>query len=343
MSESDSQTSERTEPRIAVIVPARDAAATIGACLTAIGRQTWPIADLIVFDDGSSDATGALAESYGARLMSHRGKPLGPAAGRNRAAWVAEADYLFFVDADVTIYEDTLERLLIECRKTGAVAAFGSYDDAPPSRRMSSLYANLRHHFTHQTGDRDAVTFWSGIGLIRRDVFIGFDGFDAELYPLPSIEDIELGSRIARRGHRIRLVPDARGSHWKDWSVRRLWHADVIMRAVPWATLIADGRAADAALNVAPAERAKALVAGMILVFVPAAAVWPAALVATLLLVVVYIVVNRAFFALLARQAGLRGLVVGILLHWCYHIYASATFLIVMAARRLGRRGARRG
>jgi glycosyltransferase involved in cell wall biosynthesis len=343
MSESDSQTSERTEPRIAVIVPARDAAATIGACLTAIGRQTWPIADLIVFDDGSSDATGALAKSHGARLMSHRGAPIGPAAGRNRAARAVEADYLFFVDADVTIYEDTLDRLLIECRQTGAVAAFGSYDDAPPSRRMSSLYANLRHHFTHQTGDRDAVTFWSGIGLIRRDVFIRLGGFDAELYPLPSIEDIELGSRIARQGHRIRLVPDAKGAHWKDWSVRRLWHADVIMRAIPWAILIADGRAADSALNAAPAERVKALAAGMILISLSAAMVWPASLVATMLLMVVYTVANKAFFTLLARQAGVRGLVVGIFLHWCYHLYASATFLIVMAAHRLGWKVAKRG
>lgn len=328
---------------VAVIVPARNAASTIGACLAAIRRQTYPFTEIVVFDDGSSDETASIATDAGARVLRHAGPALGPAAGRNRAAATVEADFVLFVDADVVLAPDALFRLMTDAERAGAVAAFGSYDDHPVSRRASSLYANLRHHFVHQNGDRDAMTFWSGIGLVRSDAFRAAGGFDAGLYPRPSIEDIELGSRIIAGGGRIRLVPEAMGTHWKDWGLSHLWYADIVSRALPWARLIVDGRAASSTLNVAPAERVKALLAGSILISMVVGAIWPAALLAAMALSVGYGLANRAFFSLLARRSGAGGLAAGAVLHWCYHLYATASYVAIAAATRLGFRGRRRG
>jgi len=44
--------------------------------------------------------------------------------------------------------------------------------------RLPALYANLRHHFVHQSGNRDATTFWTGIGLIETEAFREFVGLD---------------------------------------------------------------------------------------------------------------------------------------------------------------------
>ena len=323
-----------SRPAVAVIVPAYNAAATIGPCLAAIADAIRPGDEVIVFDDGATDATHAIATATVAAIIRNTAHPLGPAHGRNAAARAARSPYLLFVDADVVIAPDTLDLLLAEVLATGAVAAFGSYDDRPQSQRVTSLYANLRHHFVHQRGARDATTFWSGIGLIERAVFLEVGGYDAERYAHPSIEDIDLGVRLVQRGHRIRLVPEALGTHCKDWSLWRVWHTDVVRRAWPWSRLIASGQTRGVDLNVAADERITAAIALSIPLLLVASWFEPLALAAASLAVFAYLYRNRAFFGFLATRLSLSGLVAGVAMHWCYHIYASVTFVVALVATR---------
>src|SRR5205085_3114447 len=116
-------------------------------------------------------------------------------------------------------------------------------------------------------------------------LFLEVGGYDDSLFSHPSIEDVELGMRIIDGGNRIRLVPDAQGTHWKDWTLWRVWHTDVVRRALPWSRLIADGQAPAADLNLARKERLLALLA----LSVPAALIggflfWPLWAVAALLI-----------------------------------------------------------
>ncbi|HEY1142808.1 MAG TPA: glycosyltransferase [Sphingomicrobium sp.] len=326
---------------VSVIVPAYNAEATITECLSALRAAMRADDELIVFDDGSTDATPAIATAAGARIVTNPGRPKGPGHGRNAAAASATKPYLLFVDADVIIARDTVDRLMEEVDRTGAVAAFGSYDDHPRSRRLPALYANLRHHFVHQAGNLDATTFWSGIGLIKADVFREFGGYDDVLFTHPSIEDVELGMRLINAGNRIRLVPGAQGTHWKDWTLWRVWHTDVVRRALPWSRLIADGQVAEADLNLAKKERLLAVLAlstplallgGFF--FAP---LWLAAAAAVML----YVIGIFPFVRVLARRMNPAQLLAAIGLHLCYHIYASVTYAAVMLATRLGLR--RRG
>src|SRR5205807_8681242 len=64
-------------------------------------------------------------------------------------------------------------------------------------------------------------TFWAGLGAVRRDAFEAVGGFDAERYLVPSVEDIDLGARLATTGHRIELDPAVQGTHLKAWSLDR--------------------------------------------------------------------------------------------------------------------------
>ena len=326
---------------VSVIVPAYNAEATITECLKALKAAMHPDDELIVFDDGSTDATPTIAKAAGARIVTNPGRPKGPGHGRNAAAATAMKPYLMFVDADVIIAPDAIDRLVDEVGKTGAVAAFGSYDDQPRSRRLPALYANLRHHFVHQSGRLDATTFWSGIGLMRKDLFLEVGGYDDTLFSHPSIEDVELGMRLIDRGNRIRLVPDAQGTHWKDWTLWRVWHTDVVRRALPWSRLIADGQAPEADLNLARKEQFLAVLA----LSTPLALVggfffkplWLAAVAA----VALYVIGIFPFVRVLSRRMNVFQLVAAIGLHLCYHIYASVTYVSVMLATRLGLR--RRG
>ena len=65
---------------ISVVVPAFNAAETLGDCLGALQRQTVPASDyeIIVVDDGSSDATASVAEAAGVTVVRQSNQGLSP-------------------------------------------------------------------------------------------------------------------------------------------------------------------------------------------------------------------------------------------------------------------------
>ena len=294
-------------------------------------------AEVLVYVDGSTDGTERIAREAGAEVLKNSGPPRGPALARNAAAAVAKSDLLWFVDADVVVAPDCLRRLIDDMQAHGAVAAFGSYDDKPASLRATSLYANLRHHFVHQRGNPEATTFWSGIGLMRRDIFLQFGGFDWKRFPYPSVEDVELGMRVVAAGHRIRLVPSALGKHCKDWSLWRVWHTDVLRRARPWSLLLMERPGATKDLNLAKEERAKAFLALMIPTLLAGGLINPVFVILAVATALLYGFVNRGFFSFLFRRLSMTSFAVGVMMHWCYHCYSALTFAWTTAQLRLTR------
>lgn len=88
--------------RVSVIVPARDAARTLQACLDGLTAQDLeePF-EVIVVDNGSEDGTGAIAERH--RVVTRvlrRARGEGPGAARNDGAAVARGEVVAFTDAD---------------------------------------------------------------------------------------------------------------------------------------------------------------------------------------------------------------------------------------------------
>jgi GT2 family glycosyltransferase len=319
---------------IAVVVPGLRVAGIIGNCLDAIARSSRAPDEIIFFDDGSDDDSARVAEAHGARVIRNTGAPLGPGMGRNRATQTTDCDLILFVDSDVVVHPDALGLLADALGEPAVVAAFGSYDDRPPEPGIGSRYVNLRHHFVHQNGPRLASTFWAGIGMVRRSAFEAIGGFSIA-YGRPSIEDIELGTRMINAGGRIRLVPSAQGTHLKRWDVLQLWKTDIFSRAIPWARLIAEGKTPGADLNASSGERVAAVLVHLA-VFALLLAIWtPWMLAVAAILVAAYCWQNRAFFGFLAKRVPLRLLPGMVALHGLYHIYASQIFAWTMLLHRL--------
>ncbi|MFX0204005.1 MAG: glycosyltransferase, partial [Candidatus Hodarchaeota archaeon] len=195
-------------PFVSVIIPAHNAGQHLDQCLRTISKASYTLYEVIVVDDGSKDDSAEIARRNGAKVLKLSSQ-LGPAAARNYGSKEAKGDILLFVDADVLIRKETIGRTVSDFNQHPEIAAlFGSYDDSPTAKNFISQYKNLQHHFVHQHSNRDAVTFWAGCGAIRRKVFHDLGGFDQNRYPKPSIEDIELGYRMKRAGHRILLDKD---------------------------------------------------------------------------------------------------------------------------------------
>ncbi len=96
-------TSELPTPlrsKVSILVPAYNAAPWIRQCLDSAMTQTWPNTEVIVVDDGSSDATAQIVRSYGSRLQLVEAKHAGGNAARNTLLNLARGTWLQYLDAD---------------------------------------------------------------------------------------------------------------------------------------------------------------------------------------------------------------------------------------------------
>ena len=201
--------------------------------------------------------------------------PQGPAAARNLGARVATARLIFFLDADVAVYPRTLGLALARFElDRGLSALFGSYDASPAAPGSSASIATCSiisstSRATFEQGIRPAHTFWTGCGIMRRDVFLAFGGFDPRLYPRPAIEDIELGYRLTRAGHRIVLARDVLATHMKRWSLAEMVRTDIFSRGVPWTMLIKRTGTIETDLNVKSDQKACVALTGVTILAAP--------------------------------------------------------------------------
>jgi glycosyltransferase involved in cell wall biosynthesis len=223
-------------PAVSVILPVHNAWPMLGRVLAALSASSVRPHEILVVDDGSTDGSGQQAEALGFKVLRTPTRS-GPGPARNIGAKAATGEILFFIDADVCVQPDTVERVVSAFADPTLDALIGSYDDDPASPDFLSQYKNLMHHFVHQTGRTQAFTFWSGCGAIRREVFLKYSGFD-ESYGRPAIEDIELGYRLVSDGRRVLLDHDLRVKHLKRWSFWGLVKTDVLDRGIPWTELI---------------------------------------------------------------------------------------------------------
>jgi glycosyltransferase involved in cell wall biosynthesis len=251
---------------LSVIVPVLNGAELLPRCLGSLAASDFPRSrwQLIVVDDASADASAVVATGYADSVVMLQGKPGGPAYARNRGAEVARGRQLVFVDADVLLRPNAL-RLIYELFEEQADlgAAFGAYDAAPPARGLVSQYRNLLHHYIHSREEGDAETFWAGLGAVRADAFRRVGGFDAQRYPRPQIEDVELGSRLRGLGYRILLCPDIQGTHLKRWTLRGMIVTDVRDRGIPWMRLLRQRPALSGTLNLRAVEKAYTALAAL--------------------------------------------------------------------------------
>jgi glycosyltransferase involved in cell wall biosynthesis len=310
-----------------VIIPVHNGEKFLPRCLDAL-KSGYARYELIVVDDCSTDRSPAISQEKGARVLKTT-RQSGPGAARNLGAREARGEVLFFVDADVVVSPDTVERVAADFIEHPDVAAvFGSYDDQPAEKNFISQYKNLFHRFVHQQARGEAETFWAGCGAIRRDVFLAVNGFDAERYPRPAIEDIELGYRMRAKGHRILLDKQLQAKHLKRWTLKSMLHADIFCRAVPWSMLIFESKGMINDLNLQTRDRISAGLLGLSLLLLPIALLKPQLLLAIIVLPAIIPVLNHKLYRFFFQHKGLGFAILVFPLHLLYYFYSATTFVL---------------
>jgi len=189
-------------PRLSVVVPARNEEAYIGAALTSILSQDPAPDEIIVVDNGSSDATASIASKHGARVIRveepgvHRARQAGLQAARGLI--VAQTD------ADSRVLPGWTAAILNAFEEPGVVASYGPIElfEAPLFDQLLARYGfPLFLKLAHAIGQPNL----SGANhAVLREAALSVGGYDR-----PFAEDVHLGLKLKARG-KIRYRPDQR-------------------------------------------------------------------------------------------------------------------------------------
>lgn len=215
------------EGSLTVVVPAYNEAANIAACLASLLASAPPCPhwQVLVVDDGSSDATAAIATSTavasgeaGGRfsLLAAGPRPVGERwVGKNwacsRAMEQVESDWVLFVDADVRLQPTTLQRALGQAAAEGADLlslaprlSCGCLAEWMVQPIMASLLG-LGFPIQAANDPADPTAFAAGpFMLFRRSAYTAIGGHRALAAEV--VEDLALARRIKGGGYRLRYL-----------------------------------------------------------------------------------------------------------------------------------------
>jgi len=202
-------------PAVSVITPAWNAAGYIRETIDSIRAQTFTDWELVLVDDGSTDDTIAIVESYAAvdpRIRLVRQSNSGPSAARNHGMRVAAGDFFAFLDSDDTWDSTFLAAQLAMFERypeTGLVTGNGYFRGGPfdgrPARPAGGAGRVLP--LTELIADECAIFIMT---VFRRAVYDTIGGFDETQW---TSEDYDFWLRAALAGFVFRRNPRPLGHY----------------------------------------------------------------------------------------------------------------------------------
>ena len=137
--------------KVSLYIPCYNAEKYISECLEGVLKQTYPIDEILIIDDGSTDNTVSIASKYPVRVIHHK-KNRGLATARNTAFKEAKNEFVAALDADCVPHQDWLEQIM-QCFTHKNIAGAGGM---PVERNIKSI-ANkwrsihmIQHWGTHK-------------------------------------------------------------------------------------------------------------------------------------------------------------------------------------------------
>jgi glycosyltransferase involved in cell wall biosynthesis len=177
--------------RITVVIPVYNAATTIAAAVESVWAVGFPDTEIVLVDDGSTDAGLSHVASRVSRILTQ--PQSGPSAARNTGLATAGGEIIGFLDAD-DIWEPD-----------GVRAAFAAMAASPV---LGAVQGRVRDWWQRTDGDHlDAPRYAYNLGaaLFRRAAIEQVSGFDPALH---SGEDIDLWIRLRNQGWSTKRIPE---------------------------------------------------------------------------------------------------------------------------------------
>jgi len=215
--------------KISAIIPVRNEAQKLQKCIASLKSSLAPVYQIIVIDDASEPRIEA--GIFGKDISVIRlPKQRGPAYARNIGVKNADADIILFLDADVYVERDTIQKLEKIFKEQNEDAVVGVFDDFKKYRSFFSDYKNLWMRYTYERLAPRAALFYTSVAAIKKELFLTAGGFD-EQYKRPSVEDTAFGNRLWKMGMRPLVSLDIKVFHDKEYSFFSILKTDLLRSA----------------------------------------------------------------------------------------------------------------
>jgi len=222
---------------VSVIVPVWNGRAMVERLLGSLGAQTYPIAEVLVVDNGSEDGAPEAAEALGAKVV-RMGHNAGFSRAVNRGIRECKSAWLALVNSDVELEPTWLERLMAAVSPAVWFAA-GKTLSAAHHQLIDGTYDTLSRgacawrvgHGRPDGGEFSKptmISFAPGTASLFRAALFARAGMLDESFE-SYLEDVEFGLRCASLGFHGQYVPDAVAYHVGSAGLGK-WHAETVRR-----------------------------------------------------------------------------------------------------------------
>ncbi len=191
---------------ISIIIPAFNEDKNIARCLDVVRNQTDGRGDceIIVVDDGSTDATRQVAQAHGARVLAQSNH--GAATARNFGVQNASGEIVLFIDADCVPDPNWVAAMTAPFAESAVVGVGGMKQTHQRAFMPRFIQMEFDYRYDQVRAHRYIDFIDSGTAAYRRDIFLKNNGFDARL---ADAEDVELSFRLSEQGFKMAFARDA--------------------------------------------------------------------------------------------------------------------------------------
>ena len=203
---------------LSVVITTKNEEANIANCINSFAAYREEV-EVIVVDNGSTDATKRIAEELGAAVYEQ-----GPerSAQRNRGVREAKGEWVIILDADMIIPKETITEILTITQPTQLHPAHPAHPASPsaywiPEVRTGEGLRTKARNFERSFYDGTAI---DALRLFRREVFLAVGGYDENLIAGP--EDWEIDIRVKAAGYQCAVLKNHLIHNEKRLSFKRM-------------------------------------------------------------------------------------------------------------------------
>ena len=214
--------------KISGVVPTYNSEETLGENIAALQRQSVPLDEIIVIDDGSTDQSSAIASGWNCHLLKNSTNR-GRGYSRNLGIKSSISDLVLFCDSSNVIPPDFAETAIRHFKDPLVSAVFGRIRN---DKRLKDRFSRwrgrhlFREHLPHRTDVHRVNCLITYAVVLRKNAVEEVGNFDAKL---AKCEDIDLGKKLTERGFKILSDPALCA-----YSIRRETMGSICVRFNRW-------------------------------------------------------------------------------------------------------------
>lgn len=196
--------------KISLYTPCLNAKKTIAKCIEAVLRQTYPIEEIIIVDDGSSDNTALVASKYNVRIIQHKVN-MGLAASRNTGVLNSRNEYIASLDADCIPSPDWVEKLIENFTFDNIAGAGGQLIEVNLTTLADKWRAN---HLVQSWGSKPIVNprhLFGNNTIFKKSAIVEVGLYNPKYKT--NAEDYDISQRLIKSGYTLIYNPLAKVRH----------------------------------------------------------------------------------------------------------------------------------